>query len=315
MSIIINNNPNPFIFKYNQQNCKFVYWDENLVWPDLDKKYFYVRPDNDDTLVYDFKFQTPRVGTKQIKYSFDGDTWTQYSTPISLQAGQVIYLASDTSIAFSAVDSWNRLNSKGLSLLNNSTFSVGGNVMSLFSNAYSLPDMALENFLLNSSVKDASGIIFPTTTSQYCYTYMFQGCTSLVNAPILPATVMHFYSYAFMFSGCSSLVNAPSLPATTISRECYSYMFWNCTSLTSIPELPATTLDNACYRNLFDGCTSLKFSETQTEECPNQYRIPIEGTGVDQSGVALSFMFNNTSGTFTASPSINTTYYTNATVI
>ena len=37
-----------------------------------------------------------------------------------------------------------------------------------------------------------------------------------------------------MFEGCTSLVNAPELPATTLARGCYDLMFKGCTSLTSI---------------------------------------------------------------------------------
>ena len=37
-----------------------------------------------------------------------------------------------------------------------------------------------------------------------------------------------------MFQGCTSLVNAPELPATTLSNYCYQNMFYGCTSLKSI---------------------------------------------------------------------------------
>ena len=65
------------------------------------------------------------------------------------------------------------------------------------------------------------------------------------------------YCYDNMFNGCTSLTQAPELPATTLARSCYSMMFYNCSSLTQAPELPATTLANYCYDNMFNGCTSL----------------------------------------------------------
>ena len=34
-----------------------------------------------------------------------------------------------------------------------------------------------------------------------------------------------------MFQNCTSLTQAPELPATTLANSCYSYMFQNCTSL------------------------------------------------------------------------------------
>ena len=57
--------------------------------------------------------------------------------------------------------------------------------------------------------------------------------------------------YNYMFSGCSSLTQAPELPATTLADYCYYNMFWNCTSLTQAPKLPATTLADWCYKYMF----------------------------------------------------------------
>ena len=55
------------------------------------------------------------------------------------------------------------------------------------------------------------------------------------------------YCYFYMFYGCTSLTQAPELPATTLANNCYSGMFLDCTSLTQAPSLPATTLANYCY--------------------------------------------------------------------
>ena len=55
---------------------------------------------------------------------------------------------------------------------------------------------------------------------------MFYGCTSLINAPELPATNLAKYCYQSMFNGCTSLIEAPSkLPAITLTEYCYSSMF------------------------------------------------------------------------------------------
>ena len=37
--------------------------------------------------------------------------------------------------------------------------------------------------------------------------------------------------YAYMFAGCTSLAQAPALPATTLANSCYDSMFYGCTSL------------------------------------------------------------------------------------
>ena len=96
-----------------------------------------------------------------------------------------------------------------------------------------------------------------TTLAPYCYAYMFRDCTSLTQAPALPATTMKGHCYYYMFSGCTGLTQAPALPATTLAPYCYEYMFWDCTSLTQAPALPATTLAIYCYTYMFRGCTGL----------------------------------------------------------
>ena len=95
------------------------------------------------------------------------------------------------------------------------------------------------------------------TMAKFCYSQMFYGCTSLTQAPELPATTLAKSCYSQMFSGCTSLTQAPELPATTLAKSCYFSMFSNCTALTQAPTLPATTLEANCYNNMFYGCTSL----------------------------------------------------------
>ena len=114
--------------------------------------------------------------------------------------------------------------------------------------------------------------------------------------------------YAYMFYGCTSLTTAPELPATTLTNYCYDSMFRGCNRLTTAPELPATTLASSCYRYMFYGCTTLKLSKTKTDEYTTAYRIPKSGTGTMVTS-ALNSMFRNTGGTFTGTPSINTTYF------
>ena len=153
-----------------------------------------------------------------------------------------------------------------------------------------------------------------TTLADRCYSDMFRGCTSLTTAPALPATTLADRCYNSMFYGCTSLTTAPALPATTLADRCYSDMFYGCTSLTTAPALPATTLADYCYFNMFSNCTKIKFSATQTGEYQTPYRIPSAGSGI--AGESSSYyMFSNTGGTFTGTPTINTTYYTSNTVI
>ena len=43
--------------------------------------------------------------------------------------------------------------------------------------------------------------------------------------------MMADHCYGYMFSDCTSLTQAPNLPATTLANSCYSGMFYGCTSL------------------------------------------------------------------------------------
>lgn len=142
----------------------------------------------------------------------------------------------------------------------------------------------------------------------YCYSKMFQGCTSLTTTPSLPATTLTDNCYYSMFSGCTNLTTAPSLPATTLANYCYNSMFLGCTSLTTVPLLPATTLKNGCYTTMFFNCPKIKLSTTASGTYTKSYRIPKSRTGTTASD-ALENMFGRTGGTFTGTPEINTTYY------
>ena len=149
-----------------------------------------------------------------------------------------------------------------------------------------------------------------TILAEGCYRSMFYGCTSLTQAPTLPATTLTKNCYNAMFYGCTSLIQTPELPATTLAGACYMRMFYNCTSLIQISKLSATTLADSCYNGMFRGCTSLKISETQDNiTYKYAYRIPTSGTSTIVH-LDLSSMFTDTGGTFTGTPEINTTYYT-----
>jgi hypothetical protein len=66
---------------------------------------------------------------------------------------------------------------------------------------------------------------------------------------------------------------------------------------------------------MFSGCSSIKLSTTKTGEYVNKYRIPSgTATGVTATN-ALGSMFKNTGGTFTGTPTINTTYYTSNEIV
>jgi len=123
--------------------------------------------------------------------------------------------------------------------------------------------------LLDYATVDANG---HPAMADWCFSYLFYGCTNLTEAPELPTTTLAEGCYRSMFSGCTGLTNAPALPATTLAENCYYAMFYGCTSLLEAPELPATTLAGYCYYGMFADCTSLAEAPTLlatnlTESC------------------------------------------------
>ena len=85
---------------------------------------------------------------------------------------------------------------------------------------------------------------------------------SLLSKNAESVTTLTDSCFRSMFQGCSSLVIAPELPATTLADSCYRLMFKNCRSLVTAPELHATTLADSCYRSMFQGCTSIHLVKT-----------------------------------------------------
>ena len=142
-----------------------------------------------------------------------------------------------------------------------------------------------------------------TTLASTCYERMFSGCTGLTHAPALPATTLAPSCYNAMFIGCTGLTSAPELPATNLAANCYCQMFRDCTNLTRLPELPATNLAETCYYFMFYNCTGI---ELNTDAPGIPWSIPANATAATDWN---KWMFRGTSGTFTDDPQIGATYY------
>ena len=195
-----------------------------------------------------------------LETSYDGKIWEPFTvggTTITLpNVGDKVYFRAGEGGNPAMASSFRQYNK--FSIITG-RISASGNIMSL----------------LNRDVPDS---IMPN----YCYSNMFYRCTSLVQAPELPATTLANYCYNNMFYGCTSLVQAPELPATTLANYCYNNMFWACTSLAQAPELPATTLATGCYNNMFRACEKVSLISTRQTSftgCTNWL------SGVAQSGI------------------------------
>ena len=175
---------------------------------------------------------------------------------------------------------------------------------------FNISDYCFSNMFRDCTSLTTAPSLPATTLANDCYSDMFRGCTSLTTAPSLPATILADGCYTRMFYGCTSLTTAPSLPATILADSCYARMFYGCTSLTTAPSLPATTLAERCYYYMFYGCTAFKVSTTKTGSYQYSWRIPTSGTGTTAEAEYWNAnMLENTGGTYTDNPTINTTYY------
>lgn len=211
------------------------------------------------------------VPTTTLETSTDGETWTTFdtsgsgTTPITLaNIGDRVYFRAGSG----GNTYFGSANQYGHTFTISKRCGAHGNIMSLLDangeNAKTLPYVNTFCRLFDGCTNLTSAPLLPATTLKpYCYYLMFNGCTSLVTPPDLPATDLYPYSdpssacYQGMFKGCTSLAIAPALPATTLAPNCYTEMFQGCTALTEAPDLPATNLPSACYGAMFYNCSSL----------------------------------------------------------
>ena len=239
---------------------------------DYSKDYLTFEALEDGTFTLSIPASVDSIYMTSISYSTDdGETWTtttvdntaQTITTPTINAGdKVLWKGVGKSMAISSSSNkYSQFSSTG-------NFSVSGNIMSLlygdeFANQVAFPSSSTYNFCClfknnNKLISVENLILLATTLKDYCYWYMFSGCTSLTTAPsILPATTLAESCYSAMFRNCTSLTTAPELSATILANYCYNSMFSGCTALTTAPELPATTLAQFCYGNMFDGCKAL----------------------------------------------------------
>ena len=136
---------------------------------------------------------TPSIPYVSLEYSTDGTTWQDF-------------IVGTTTVTLPNVGDWMALRAKTTN--------------TAFASTYYLTN----NFILTGKIA-ASGSIM----------YLLKKDGDL---DAIPSN----YCFCGLFANCSSLTEAPELPATTLTQGCYRSMFSRCTSLTKAPYLPATTL-------------------------------------------------------------------------
>ena len=230
---------------------------------------------------------------KPITYTKNGVEYSGGTTnfDITVAAGDVVTFHS-TNAALGKLVSYSY---KHLSIKPTNRCYIYGNIMSMIDDAgdfatdkiigdklalYALFSGA--NKLENDPAKD---ILLPATTlTDYCYNYLFGGCSALTKAPALPATVLKLRCYEQMFWECTSLTEASVMSATTVDDYCCHDMFNGCTNLVKAPELLATTLTQYCYNGMFWGCSKLNYlkclaTDVSATECLGGWLGEVSATG------------------------------------
>ena len=229
-----------------------------------------------------------------IEYSIDGgQTWLPYTMStdeagaqmIDLDNGEtVMFRGNNANLAYYLEDDEDYQATK---FVIEGQIAASGDVSSLLNGiggVLNAPIYCYSHMFYDCTSLTQAPALPATTLAHSCYFNMFYGCTSLTQAPALPATTLANSCYSNMFNGCTSLTQAPALPATTLANSCYEFMFNGCTSLTQAPALPATTLANSCYSNMFNGCTLLSHIEALFTTTPGTSYTDSWVNGVAQNG-------------------------------
>ena len=248
--------PKVYTFTYNGATITINQEAGPCTTPPIEDTYFTIESQANSNRI-SIRFDDESDGSEAITISAstdNGATWSEFTsttggtTLATLGNGQKLQLKGNLTRTFK-----NRL-------LGSGDFKVYGRLTSL-TNEQTNTSGFTGLFSGSTNLTSASGLLLTSTTSpNYCYYHMFDGCSKLVDAPALPATAIGERCYASMFSGCTSLVVAPELPATNLSNapQCYFNMFYNCSGLTTAPSsLPATALSVGCYGYMFRSCSSL----------------------------------------------------------
>ena len=152
------------------------------------------------------------------------------------------------------------------------------------------------------------------TGASHTFYKLFYWRSSLTTPPKLPATTLTDYCYNSMFEDCTGLTTAPHLPATSLPKYCYSEMFYWCSNLVQLPYIIGTTMGDMACGYMFYNCSNIKIASSSNSTYTQAYRIPKEDTGTTGTN-SLYYMFRYTGGTFTGSPTINTTYYAHKDIV
>lgn len=233
-----------------------------------------------------------------IKYSYDQRTWYSWSNNITLNINNKLYFKGNNNDLVIPEPS-SGISVAYLFFTSTKKVAISGKISTLF-NEGALP---LSNKNISFGFGAGGGGIFINAKPEPDYDWLkiedasnFELNIDYLNAPQL-------------FAYISSLKYPPKLPALHTANSGFSHyygyeeMFIGCENLEKLPKLKLVSGNCA---EMFSECTKIKISETKTGIYQNDYYI---------SNFTVNNMFTYTGGTFTGTPTNNTTYYTSNEVI
>ena len=252
-------------FYIGSSEASKVYLGDTLVWPiNIDYKYKYLTTkflESGTASLVNHGFSALTV-----EYSLNNGAWTTLATTdtgVSVSSGDIIrWKATNTKYASG--------DSAYVSFNFNARCNLYGNMMSLLGGdnfadvtGFTQQRTFVKTFV-NCKIVDATNfVIGADTVAQDGMRNIFQGNTYMVNGPkILAAMNLGGASYNHMFEGCTSLINAPELPATVLPSNVYNGMFSRCSALQIAPKMATpTSIGTFAYCYMFENCSSLNYVE------------------------------------------------------
>ena len=111
-------------------------------------------------------------------------------------------------------------------------------------------------FRLCSKIDAVPSLKFVSGNGGYQFQYMFDRCTSLVDASAIVLSGSDTYSFSAMFTWCSALAVTPVMSLSTLKTGCFNITFQGCTNLKYVKCLATDIAATNCLYNWLNGVSS-----------------------------------------------------------
>lgn len=220
MALNFNGNT-PEIVTFNGNDVLVVKWNGTVVWEKntMPKCLAFVATSNGT-----FTFRGNDRGNR-LSYSIDsGATWSTEAVNVSVDVN-----SGDIVLWKGELVTQGYYNGGVGNFGGTATFEAQGNIMSLLygdnyegqTESTSIEGGDFYGLFADTNIENAENLELPMTElTDYCYQYMFSGCTLLETAPTLSAETLVDGCYDNMFNGCSSLSYIKMIATDITATDC-----------------------------------------------------------------------------------------------